>query len=86
MRNNIYNYVASFSSLIDRPLRRSVQGSVCYPTSSSISFYEGKGAVLQYYTKLRLFHFSYRIYVSKQRLFNLSFPFGGQGAAIDHSR
>jgi len=32
MRNDIYNYVVSLCSLIDRPLRRSIQGSVLHST------------------------------------------------------
>jgi hypothetical protein len=33
MRNDIYNYYATnYRSLVDRPLRRSVQGSVLYST------------------------------------------------------
>ena len=47
MMNKVYNYVASFGSLIERPLRRSIQDSVRYSAmASQFTQSEAKGRTL----------------------------------------
>ena len=81
MRNDIYNYVTNFSSLIGLPLRRTLVRSTLYSSGpSSIFFPKGRsGTSLQYQAFITSISVIEYIQTNKE-LYHLHFPFGGEGA------